>query len=143
MKSVVKRRERLVRVRKVQHLQATAVAAQAEARALTLEQNAERLVSLRGSLTPATGTTFAGALSNAGELSMRLDAARHGMNNALADARTQAERLRTLRLEARIRQESAEKLGQQAGAAYAAWREKRATTPHRRKSAGGTDKNGD
>jgi hypothetical protein len=135
MKAVVKRRERLVRVRKVQHLQATAVAAQAEARAETLEQNAARLVSLRGSLTAMPGTTFAGALSNAGELSMRLDAARHGMNGALADARVTADRLGTLRLEARIRQESAEKLGGQADAAYAAWRERRASTPHRRKPA--------
>lgn len=136
MNALLKRRGRLVRVRKVQHLQATAAAAQAEARAATLEQSAARLVSLRGSLTPAPGTTFAGALSNAGELAMRLDAARHGMNRPLADARAAADRLGTLRLEARIRQESAEKLGQQAQAAYAAWREQRASTPHRRKPAG-------
>ena len=135
MNSLLKRRGRLVRVRKVQHLQATAAAAQAEARAASLESSADRLVSLRGSLTPAPGTVFAAALSNAGELAMRLDAARHGMTGALADARASADRLGTLRLEARIRQESAEKLGAQAQSAYAEWRERRATTPHRRKVA--------
>ena len=65
---------------------------------------------------------------------MRLDAARHGMTAAIADARASAERLGTLRLEARVRQESAEKLGAQAQAAYAEWRERRAATPHRRKA---------
>ncbi len=133
MKQLLKRRARLVRVRNVQHLQASAAAAQAETRVATLESNAARLVSLRGSLTPEPGPVFASALSNAGELSMRLEAARHGMNDAIVSAKASAERLSGLRLEARVRQESAEKLGEQARAAYADWRERRTATPHRRK----------
>ncbi len=133
MNALLKRRSRLVRVRRVQHLQASAAAAQAETRALSLEDSAARLVSLRGSLTPVPGPVFAAALSNAGELAMRLDAARHGLTDAIANARASAEHLGGLRLEARIRQESAEKLGVQAQAAYAAWRERRTATPHRRK----------
>ncbi|WP_156680333.1 hypothetical protein [Sphingomonas profundi] len=137
MKQLLKRRERLVRVRNVQHLQASAAAAQAETRVATLETSAARLVALRGSLTPETGAVFAAALSNAGELSMRLEAARHGMTDAIANARASADRLGAMRLEARVRQESAEKLGERAEAAYAEWRERRTATPHRRK-AGGT-----
>lgn len=138
MKQLLKRRARLVRVRNVQHLQASAAAAQAETRVATLEGNAARLVSLRGSLTPETGTLFAAALSNAGELSMRLETARHGMTDAIAAARAQAERLTAMRLEARVRQESAEKLGGQAQAAYVEWRERRTATPHRRKPGAGS-----
>ncbi|MET0375422.1 MAG: hypothetical protein ABW128_14360 [Rhizorhabdus sp.] len=134
MNSLLKRRERIVRVRRVQHLQASAAAAQAETRVATLEGNVARLVTLQESLSPAPGQVFAAALSNAGELAMRLDAARHGMTDAIASARASADRLSGLRLEARMRQESAEKLGERAQEAYAEWRERRRATPHRRKT---------
>ncbi|WP_238995662.1 hypothetical protein [Sphingomonas solaris] len=133
---MLRKRARIVRVRNVQHLQASAQAAQAEGRVATLENSAARLVSLRGSLEPTPGVLFAAALSGAGELSMRLDAARHGMTDAIVEARASAGRLAEARLAARIRQEGAEKLGEQARAAYAEWREKKQATPHRRKAGG-------
>lgn len=136
MKQLVRKRERVVRVRHVQHLQASAQAAQAEGRVATLEANAARLVSLRGSLTPAPGASFAAALSNAGELAMRLDAARESLTPAIRDAQASADRLGAARLEARIRQESAERLGERAQAAYAEWRERKRATPHRRRPNG-------
>ncbi|MET0270205.1 MAG: hypothetical protein ABW173_07230 [Sphingomonas sp.] len=139
MKQLVRKRARIVRVRHVQHLQASAQAAQAEGRVATLEANAERLAMLRGSLTPEPGTLFAATLSNAGELAMRLDAARDGMTPAIRDARASAERLGMARMEARIRQESAERLGERAQAAYADWRERKLATPHRRRGGGGEE----
>ena len=55
MKSVVKRRERIVRVRRVQHLQAQAVVAQAEGRLASLETSSDRLQLLRESLAVGPG----------------------------------------------------------------------------------------
>lgn len=139
MKQLVRKRERIVRVRHVQHLQASAQAAQAEGRVATLESSAARLATLRGSLSPAPGMLFAAALSGAGELAMRLEAAQESMVPAIRDARASAERLAATRLEARIRQESATRLEERAQAAYADWRERKQATPHRRRGGGGDE----
>jgi flagellar biosynthesis chaperone FliJ len=131
MKSLLRRRARVVRVRRAQHLQAAAHAAQAEHKVDALRVSAERLAVLRRSLTIAPGVVPAAVLSNAGELAMRLDEARDGLSNAIASARVSADRLASLRIEARIRQESAEKLGEQAMRAFEDWRERRAGTQGR------------
>ncbi|MDB5661788.1 MAG: hypothetical protein JWN59_126, partial [Sphingomonas bacterium] len=73
MNGVVERRARLARIRRVQHLQAAATAAQAEGRATSLEGTAAHLTQLCHSLTPLPGMTSASQLSNAAELAMRLD----------------------------------------------------------------------
>jgi hypothetical protein len=119
MKALVRRRERIVRVRKVQHMQAAAHAAAAQGRVDSLELSASRLADLRGSLGFAPGQFTGAMLSNAGELAMRLDMARHGLTDAIVAARASAAQFAALRLEARIRQESAERLEEQAGAALA------------------------
>jgi hypothetical protein len=133
MKALVDRRRRIVRVRRVQHLQASAEAARAEGKVASLETSAERLVELRMSLGLAPGTVNGAALSNVGELAMRLDTVRDGLTDAIVSARASAEQFAALRLEARIRQESAEKLGEQAQAALVEERERRVPGGSRRR----------
>jgi hypothetical protein len=133
MKALVDRRRRIVRVRRVQHLQASAEAARAEGKVASLETSAERLVELRMSLGLAPGTVNGAALSNVGELAMRLDTVRDGLTVAIVSARASAEQFAALRLEARIRQESAEKLGEQAQAALVEERERRVPGGSRRR----------
>lgn len=117
MKAQVQQRARIARVRRVQHMQASAAAAAAEGQLVQLEMSAERLATLRDSLTSAPGFSSGAALSNAGELAMRLDQARHGLTDAIVSARAAAARRAEERLEARRRQEGAEKLGERAVAA--------------------------
>jgi len=136
MKALVKRRERVVRVRHVQHLQAAAQAAEAQGRVDSLELSAARLAELRGSLGFTPGTFSGAMLSNAGELAMRLDTARHGLTDAIVAARASAAQFAALRLEARIRQESAERLEEQAGIALAEQRERRLDTRRPRRAPG-------
>ncbi|HWL47578.1 MAG TPA: hypothetical protein VNQ31_07665 [Sphingomonadaceae bacterium] len=133
MTSLVDRRRRIVRVRRVQHLQAAAEAARAEGKVVSLEASAARLAALRMSLGLAPGTVSGAALSNVGELAMRLDSVREGLTDAIVSARASAEQFAALRLEARIRQESAEKLGEQAEAALIEQRERRAPGGSRRR----------
>ena len=64
---------------------------------------------------------------------MRLDAARDGLTDAIVGARASAERFAALRLEARIRQESAERLGEQAQAALTQAQERRQPLGGRRR----------
>lgn len=134
MKGLVQRRARIARVRRVQHLQAAAEAAQAESRVASLESSAARLGELRRSLRTETGATNGALLSNIGELAMRLDSVREGLTDAIVGARASAERFAALRLEARIRQEGAERLGEKAQAALEDLRERRAPTASRRRA---------
>jgi len=73
VKALIRRRERIVRVRHVQHLQAAAQAAQAEGKVVSLESSAERLVELRSSLALPPGPVNGASLSNVGGIG---DAAR-------------------------------------------------------------------
>lgn len=136
MKSVVKRRERIVRVRRVQHLQAQAVVAQAEGRLASLENSSDRLQMLRESLAVGTGGLSGAAFVNAAEMAMRLDSARAGLTDSIVGARAAVDKSAALRLEARIRQESAERLGEKAARALEAYRERRAPGGGRRRTLG-------
>lgn len=136
MKSVVKRRERIVRVRRVQHLQAQAVVAQAETRLANLESSSDRLHRLRESLALTPGMESGATLANAAEMAMRLDGARAGLTDAIVGARAAVDKYAALRLEARIRQESAKRLGEQAARALDAYRERRAAGAGRRRLLG-------
>lgn len=110
MKALADRRARVARVRRVQHLQAAGAAALAEGRLVQLEGNAARLAAVRATLATETGATSGAALGNAGELAMRLDEVRHGLNGAIEGAR-EVVALRTAeRLGAHIQRESAERL---------------------------------
>jgi hypothetical protein len=133
MKAIVTKRARIARVRKVQHVQAAAVAARAETHASMLEHSAERLSELRGSLAPDTGMSSGAALSHASELAMRLDEARHGLTDAIVSARHNATREAEVRLEARRQQESAAKLETRAAAALAEFLERSTAVTRRRK----------
>ncbi|ARS27720.1 hypothetical protein [Sphingomonas sp. KC8] len=140
MKALVKRRERIVRVRRVQHLQAQAVVAQAEGRLASLETSSDRLQLLRESLAVAPGGLSGAAFVNAAEMAMRLESARAGLTDAIVGARAAVDKSAALRLEARIRQESAERLGEKAARALEAYRERRAPGAVRRRTLGSEGK---
>ncbi|WCT72902.1 hypothetical protein PQ455_14850 [Sphingomonas naphthae] len=114
MKALADRRARIVRVRAVQHIQASIAAGEAEQRANDLAESSRRLVALRGGLEFSEGTVQAGALAAQAELAARLEAARAGMADNIAAARAVATTKEGERLAARIRQEGAEKLQQRA-----------------------------
>ena len=137
MSGLVQRRARFARIRRVQHLQAAASAAQADARASSLENTAAHLAQLCHSLSPAPGPIVAAQLSNAGELAMRLDAVRNGLTDSIVSARATALESAARRLEARIRQESAERLEERAARALALLRERKqqASTGRRKEIA--------
>ncbi|HEX8447378.1 MAG TPA: hypothetical protein VF649_12285 [Sphingomonas sp.] len=125
MKAVIRRRERIVRVRRVQHLQVAAAAAAAEGRAAQLESTSERLRDLRQSLMPTPGTTFGSALSSVSELGERLERVRDGLTDAIVSARANAAQQAALRLAARIREESALRLKERSEIEWNADRERR------------------
>ena len=110
MSSVVRRRERIARVRRVEHVLASGAAAAADAQLQTLEVSAARVLELRLSLTTGVGSLTSQTLAAQGELAHRLDLARFGLADAIAGARATAASKAAERVEARIRQESAERL---------------------------------
>lgn len=133
MKQLVKRRARIVRVRRAQHLQASANATLAENRVQTLEGQAGHLIRLASDLDAAPGETSGAMLSNAGELAQRLRAAKDGLADAISGARATALERSAHRIEARIRQESAERLDGRARAALAEYSERKGNLPVRRR----------
>lgn len=133
MKAIAQRRARIARVRNVQHLQAAAAAHAAESHVMQLEMNAERLIAIRSSLSMATGATTGAALANAGEIAQRLDRMRDGLAAAIVGARATAEHQAAIRLEARKKQESADKLDQRAADALARWRDRPSTNARPRR----------
>jgi hypothetical protein len=134
MSSVAQRRERIARVRRVEHVQAAAAAAQAEAQLESLEQSAARVLDLRLSLTAGVGRVTAETLAAQGELAHRLDLARFGLTDAIVGARAAVASRGAERIEARIRQESAERLAERAVTDAATLAEHRmaSATPSRR-----------
>lgn len=133
MKHVVRRRARIARVRRAQHLQASAHAAMAANRVQTLEGQATHLIRLAGDLDASPGQMTGASLSNAGELAQRLRAARDGLVDAIVGARATALERSLQRIEARIKQESAERLDARARSSLAELMErKRAALPRRR-----------
>lgn len=135
MKARVAKRQRIARVRRIQHDLASAAAARAENQVTMLENSAERLMQLRQSLTAGQGMSSGATLANLGELAMRLDAARNGLSDAIASARANAEHQANLRLDARRRQESADKLEARAAKALADYLERNSIITPRRRTA--------
>ena len=134
IKQKAAKRARIARVRRVQHSLAAASAARAENHAAMLETSAARLAQLRLSLSIGKGMSNGAAMANLGELAMRLDDARHGLTDAIASARASADQQADLRLAARRRQESANKLEARAAAALAEFLERNAVSAPRRKT---------
>ena len=134
MSNVVKRRERIARVRRVEHMQAAAAAAAAEAQLGSLENSAARVLDLRLQLTSGVGATSAETLAARGELAHRLDLARFGLADAIASAKSVVDSKAAERVAARIRQESAERLVDRAQHDEDALAEKRASANARMKT---------
>lgn len=130
-----KRRQRIVRVRHVQHLQAGLAAAAAQEKVDQLQTSADRLVTLRGSLLDLSGATTGAFLAHKHELAQRLDQARHGLTDAIVGAEKLAEQKAEARMEARRQQESAEKLAQRAEAQFQRMIELKAMAQGRRRRA--------
>lgn len=114
MSAALKQRARIARVRRLQHNEAASSAAEAAGELRNLEISRERLTQIRFGLAAEAGATSGAWLSSAGELAMRLDAARFGMTGSIDAARAVAAAREQARLQARISQESAEKLRQAA-----------------------------
>ncbi len=133
--TTVKRRERIARVRRVEHAQALGAAAAAEAQLQSLEQSAARVLDLRLSLTTGVGSMSAEMLAACGELAHRLDVARFGLTDAIVGARAAAAAKAAERIEARIRQESAERLVERAATDAAVLAEARMTASVRSRNA--------
>jgi len=110
MTAALRQRQRIVRVRKIQHALAANAAATAAGRVRSLEMSRERLVRMRAELMPAEGATTGQALAQMGELALRLDNARLGLGPTIDSARSAAATREAERLAARRDQESAEKL---------------------------------
>jgi hypothetical protein len=133
MKVMAAKRARVARVRRAQHLLAAAEAAKAEQQLVQLQTNASKLASLRDSLTLDSGGTTGAILRNRGELAARLDKVREGLKDAIVGAHATARERADQRLDARQKQESAEKLDHRAAQSLSAWLEARRSVPFRRK----------
>jgi hypothetical protein len=110
MSGLLRQRQRIVRVRKIQHALAANAAAEAAGRVRNLELSRERLLQMRAELRPVEGPSSGQALAQMGELAMRLDSARMGLGHTIDSARSAAATREAERLVARRDQESAEKL---------------------------------
>lgn len=110
MSTALKQRARIARVRRLQHNSAASSAAEAAGELRNLELSRDRLARMRVDLAAEAGMTNGAWLSSAGELAMRLDAARLGLTGSIDAARSLAAAREQARLQARISQESADKL---------------------------------
>ena len=110
MTAALRQRQRIVKVRRIQHALAANAAATAAGRVRSLELSRERLRQMRAELKPVAGPTCGQALAQMGELAMRLDSARLGLAPTIESARSAAATREAERLTARRDQESAEKL---------------------------------
>ena len=110
MTAALRQRQRIVKVRRIQHALAANAAATAAGRVRSLELSRERLRQMRAELKPGAGPTCGQALAQMGELAMRLDSARLGLAPTIESARSAAATREAERLTARRDQESAEKL---------------------------------
>lgn len=123
MKGMVARRQRVLRVRHVQHAMAVAETARARDEAEGIERNADRLRKVRGDLFSnpgmATGANFAAMQ----ELASRLEQAGRQLDGALYDARRKVEVKEGISLVTNRDREIAEKLKDRARADLEEWRE--------------------
>jgi hypothetical protein len=142
MKEIAARRARVARVRRAQHLLAAAEAAKAEQQLALLKANSDKLAALRDSLAVDGGQTTGAVLRNRGELAARLDKVRDGLRHAIIGADATARERSDQRLDARQKQESAEKLDNRAAQCLNAWLDARRAVPFRRRSKSYDAENG-
>lgn len=110
MSRLVSRRQRLLRVRDVQHSMAVADAMAARDAAAQIETNARRLAKVREELFGAARTTDGATLSAQRELADRLEKAGRQLDGALYDARQRIDQRDAARIVADREREIAERL---------------------------------
>ncbi len=110
MTSLSQKRERILRVRHLEHRVARAKLANAEAALANLDRISERLSSLRATLKPDAEFTNGLALKAMAEMAGRLDAAQSDLAAPIEGARHTRVRSITERTFAKSREQGAEKL---------------------------------
>ena len=123
MKGALKTRQRVLRVRHVQHAMAMAETARARDEADGIERNAERLRKVRGDLFSNQGMAIGANFAAMQELAGRLEQAGRQLDGALYDARRKVEMKEGLSQVANRDREIAEKLKDRARADLEEWRE--------------------
>lgn len=130
---LVSRRQRLVRVRHVQHALAVAETIQAQDAADSIENNAKRLERVRADLFKSDSNILGGNFAAYREMADRLERAGRQLEGALYDARKVIDHKQEMQVEASREKEIAERLREQASARVEAEREARiaAVPPHK------------
>lgn len=123
MRGALKTRQRVLRVRHVQHAMAVVETARARDEAEGIERNAERLRKVRGDLFTNQGMAIGANFAAMQELAGRLDMAGRQLDGALYDARRKVEMKESLTMAANRDREIAEKLQDRARADLEEWRE--------------------
>lgn len=125
MKGLVVRRQRVLRVRHVQHSMAVAETVRAQDEANSIAHNVERLRRVRQELFRNEGMANGAAFAAMQELAGRLEQAGRQLDGALYDARRKVEAKKDLSIVANREREVAEKLKGRADAALEQGRERR------------------
>ncbi|PZU57333.1 MAG: hypothetical protein DI547_13600 [Sphingobium sp.] len=110
MSRLLARRQRLVRVRHVQHALAVAETMRAQEEANAIANNAARLSRVRSELFQNENVTLGGSFASYRELAGRLEQAGRQLDGALYDARRRVDEKQGLRVEANREREIAERL---------------------------------
>ncbi|SCW76674.1 hypothetical protein SAMN02927924_02720 [Sphingobium faniae] len=125
MKGLIARRNRVLRVRHVQHAMAAAETARARDEAEGIALNAERLRRVRSDLFQMEGSANGASFAAMQELAGRLEQAGRQLDGALYDARRKVEVKESLSLAANRDKEIATRLKDRAKADLEEWRETR------------------
>lgn len=123
MKGLVGRRQRVLRVRHVQHGMAVAEAARARDEAAGIAHNIERLARVRSDLFGTQGLATGASFAAMQELATRLEQAGRQLDGALYDANRKVETKEGLTLAANREKEIATRLKDRARAELEEWRE--------------------
>jgi flagellar biosynthesis chaperone FliJ len=123
MKGLVGRRQRVLRVRHVQHAMAVAETARARDEADGLARNIDRLQKVRSELFDTEGTANGASFAAMQELATRLEQAGRQLDGALYDAKRNVEAKEGMTLAANREKEIATRLKDRARANLEEWRE--------------------
>ncbi|HEX7857513.1 MAG TPA: hypothetical protein VF503_27850 [Sphingobium sp.] len=110
MSRMVKKRARLLRVRHVQHVLAVAETSKARDEAMNIENNVQRLSTMRSELFSGDGVKNGAILASQRELAARLEQAGRQLDGALYDAKRRIEQKEALAIAADREREIAERL---------------------------------
>lgn len=125
MKGLVNRRQRVLRVRHVQHAMAAAETARARDAADGIAHNLDRLNRVRQELFGTQGVATGASFAAMQELATRLEQAGRQLDGALYDARRNVEAKEGLTIAANREKEIATRLKDRARADMEEWRENR------------------